>query len=428
VAGTQIHRPNHALAHALRQTWYCPFVLQYLRTSADMDSDQWCAIGHREVLACQLRLVFEATGRQTDFGWEKEFSFTSHRLRQEFMQQVQAIFRAEDVRSPGGTLLELGDIAPQRFCSTNFKVAHAALTAKWKLTKWDEPSNLEEQLTLIKESLRSLLTEYCKSYPGMNAGMAFEMYLHEALKPEETTADFVARLWCLDAKAREPPNTGLEFLKGRKLYSILAETIRKDDISSPLFQPAVTLVCMLQHHLNSARRHGDHVPCNRPVKWPGGRDGPSGENPLDDVIWSTEMHTVWRGGTLPREHLPFYEEMAHRSKTRSDAFYRVPQLLATSFHKRVAFEFQEQFVDNRVLWKVKLRDPNELPQDGGGGCNQATLIEKSAYKTEHEFLFSAYSAFRVLDVDSTQEVTKVTIEAVVDNGKVGEDVPCAPWC
>ena len=86
--GSTLHRRNHSLVHAIRQTWYCLFMLQYLRTSEHMDQGAWNQIGHREVLSCQLRLIFEATGRETDFGWPPAFSVTSLRHRQNFVFQV----------------------------------------------------------------------------------------------------------------------------------------------------------------------------------------------------------------------------------------------------------------------------------------------------------------------------------------------------
>ena len=87
--GSILHRCNHSLAHAIRQTWYWSFMLHFLRSSKHMNQDEWKRIGHRELLSCQLRLIFEATGRETDFGWPKEFTVTSLQHRQSFISQVQ---------------------------------------------------------------------------------------------------------------------------------------------------------------------------------------------------------------------------------------------------------------------------------------------------------------------------------------------------
>ncbi|KAK3289695.1 hypothetical protein CYMTET_2886, partial [Cymbomonas tetramitiformis] len=84
----QLHRPNHSLAHALRQTWYAPFMLQHLRCSPLMDQAKWGAIGPRELLSAQLRLILEATGRQEDYNWSSVYTQSSLALRMEFVQLV----------------------------------------------------------------------------------------------------------------------------------------------------------------------------------------------------------------------------------------------------------------------------------------------------------------------------------------------------
>ena len=53
---------------------------------------------------------------------------------------------------------------------------------------------------------------------------------------------------------------------------------------------------------------------------------------------------------------------------------------------------------------------------------QVNYLEKSLIESEREFLFSAYSAFKVIAVNnSNSSFTKITIEAARDNKDVSED-------
>ena len=111
--------------------------------------------------------------------------------------------------------------------------------------------------------------------------------------------------------------------------------------------------------------------------------------------------------------------------------FRVPAPLPTSFLRAEAIKFTNRAMHmghHGVLWKVCLKDPSKLESEGGGGCLQVNYLEKSLCSSEREFLFSAYSAFQVLEVDrSDPSVTIITIEACRDNKDVSEDVPSAPW-
>ena len=82
----------------------------------------------------------------------------------------------------------------------------------------------------------------------------------------------------------------------------------------------------------------------------------------------------------------------------------------------------------RQTRQVCLKDPAKDASEGGGGCLQANYLEKSLLGSEREFLFSAYSAFQVLKVDtSNPSFARITIEAARDNQDVPEDVASAPW-
>ena len=171
---------------------------------------------------------------------------------------------------------------------------------------------------------------------------------------------------------------------------------------------------MIQHHLNAGRRKG----LSAPSIWPEGANGVGDCN-------SAKKDTTFRGGGIPEAHVHFYKALAGTGR-----IYRIPGLLATSFKTSVAIGFMSRAKDDpKVLWTIKLKDREEL----GGGCNQVSFLEKTAYTQEKEFLFSTYSCFRVLECTLSDnpydEDTphQITIEACKDNSKEPENVPSAPW-
>jgi len=302
------------------------------------------------------------------------------------------------------------DAKPLRFVGASFKKQHEAINQMWKATDWSDRSNVREQRALVLKCLETTLVEFAKIQPGVDAVGAY--YKLRAASEDSTatgtTADMMVKLWS---------NPEIKELGRRELCFILATVIREDDARTPvherpskLFESAVTLVCMLQVHLNSARRYG----LDSPLRWPRGKDGTGDEK-------STKEHTTYRGGGLPAEHIPFYEKMM-----KDGLYSRVPAPLPTSFLRQTAIMFRkraENMGHRGVIWEVKLKDPDL----DDGGCMQVNYLEKSLQAHEREFLFSAYSAFKVLSMVCSGTFTQITLEAARDNRDVPEDVPSAPW-
>eukprot|EP00966_Prymnesium_polylepis_P171656 3968991-Prymnesium_polylepis.1 len=166
----------------------------------------------------------------------------------------------------------------------------------WNTTEWDKRENVVAQRKQVLDSLKLLLTEYSKLNEKVDALDAYSNLKNACEVVSETTADLVVKLWS---------HPSLEELDDREFCSILAEVIREDDARTPiqerpskLFACAVKLICMLQVHLNSARRFG----LSAPKCWPKGPKA-LGDNHSDKV------NTTWRGGGLPKEHIPFYSAL-----------------------------------------------------------------------------------------------------------------------
>ena len=70
--------------------------------------------------------------------------------------------------------------------------------------------------------------------------------------------------------------------------------------------------------------------------------------------------------------------------------------------------------------------------DGERKCKHVNFLGKSDMD-EQEFLFSAYSAFKVESVEISPTPTRsatphtITIIACADNKEISTDVPTAPW-
>ena len=192
--------------------------------------------------------------------------------------------------------------------------------------------------------------------------------------------------------------------------NILNHAIRTDH---PLqIGPATKITCMMQHFLNAERREKCNANC-----WPQGDKAEKGKG------WSTTENTVYRGGGLPDEHQKFFECM----NDLKPCAYRVPMLLATSFDKGVAKAFMDRQPASmpKVLWTIKLNAEDK--------CKHVIFLEDvTNVQGESEFLFSAYSAFIVEEIRWSEDPYNgdphhITLQAVSDNKKIADDVPCAPW-
>ena len=206
--------------------------------------------------------------------------------------------------------------------------------------------------------------------------------------------------------------------KDRALFQILNEIIREDDHSyegvqaegipphPQLLAPATAFLCMLQYHLNAGRRK-----TKAHTKWP------DGEN-------SDTKDTVYRGSGLPSEHQAFFRNLSGTGR-----WYRVPHSLASSFFRAKAYDFMGYQPDEqpKAEWTITF--------DKTRRCPHVNYLDRTEVPGEEEFLFSAYSAFKVVefrppasgDGRDRNDPFRITLEAHYDNSMAPENVPSAPW-
>ena len=340
---------------------------------------------------------------------------------------LKAALSGDSPPPPPPSALKVAGEGRVRFISSKFKLLHAAKMSRWRATKWGQSvGDKFEQANEIFKAVNALVrasvaskgvSDYeTKDYLSKLQAMSFTCLSTEGVE------DMAVRLW-----------TSAERYTDREFCSILNEAIRNDARAvdfvpgggadcaadaTELLQPSVTLACMIQHHLNMKRR----TDSKQRTQWPKGPDAPEGKG------CSSEANTTFRGAELPEEHKRFFEALAdaHRADA-SRGVYRVPTLLATSFEKRVAIDFMDRVEDGRpkVLFIVRL--------DRDMGCKQVNFLSKTEVEGEAEFLFSAYSVFRVQSVQWSETPERsatphtITILASPDNSEEPEDVPTAPW-
>eukprot|EP00939_MAST-03C_sp_MAST-3C-sp1_P002964 g2964.t1 len=337
-----------------------------------------------------------------------------------------------------GELLTLDTKRPNRLITSEFGKRLSELNAKWRTIDMHGSTFFDLDARFLKARMYHYLQEFVNAYCKMKSDKAkacgdestCETLGLTTSKQEEHAEGFVEEL-------REEVNRTVEDLHDRdqilevvaivlwtctktldvgggktlELCSMLNEAVRCH--SGPSLEHCVHLIAMLQHFLNAERR-GMSTPM------PEGPHSVSGKT-KGETGWSTTKNIVYRGGELPRRHVSFFEKLERTGRP-----YRAPHLLSTSFDKSVALRFMRNTRGCKVLWIIKVPDE---------GCMHANyLAKKYSCKREQEYLFSAFSAFRVLKVEKSPRPCrvatphKITLLAVPDNLSIGGGVPTAPWC
>eukprot|EP00438_Fugacium_kawagutii_P005832 Skav231216 [mRNA] locus=scaffold2958:232577:238001:- [translate_table: standard] len=147
-----------------------------------------------------------------------------------------------------------------------------------------------------------------------------------------------------------------------------------------------------------------------------------------ELPWPESMR-LYRGTWMPRNEVEFLE---------TGTEFRVQQLFATSQKAETADGFIQCF-DDKECQKEKMRR-GELPVKitvwiPKALCTHVACLESiTASRGEAEWLFVAYSAFKVISNENPQkEATcsdpiEITLEAFPDNNDVRDDLPIALRC
>jgi outer membrane protein assembly factor BamB len=278
----------------------------------------------------------------------------------------------------------------QSFQSSNYKRAYDSFARELSLSEF-------------AQACFAVVHAHAKRHDkSTGAAQAFCVKIASEWSPSDKVPTAAQKVW-----------TSGTCFQGCEFCSIFSEAVRDDHAE---LAPHVALLARaLNADLVTSGRGSSIGPMPYPL-------GPGAEGRER----STEAYTCWRGGG-------FWDNPRTRAFFVPGRRYRVPQFLATSFHKEVALAFiarvrpSDGVAKSRVLWKIKL-DPVR-------GCGHVRHITKDAdvYCDECEFLFTAFSAFEVLSVNwryGGLEPHEITIRAAADNRDPAfpEDLPVAPWC
>jgi ubiquitin len=104
--------------------------------------------------------------------------------------------------------------------------------------------------------------------------------------------------------------------------------------------------------------------------------------------------------------------------------YRAPMYLATSLSRAVAERFmRDDTADEHCLWTVLMEADVDM--------YNASLVQRTHFVGEQEYLFTPYSVFSVVSVDwragTTAAPHEITLRASPDNRRESETLPTAPW-
>merc|ERR1712157_619198 len=132
---------------------------------------------------------------------------------------------------------------------------------------------------------------------------------------------------------------------------------------------------------------------------------------------------TWRGGGFRDEYKSFFESMMGQ-------YYRVPGFLATSMAKMTAMDFIRSRDINypRVLWCILLDERGKYEKEFQ--CRHANFVFKTEVLGEMEFLYAAYSVFKVVRIDFAEQDWSqkcshytIVVQAAIDNVSHAEDLP-----
>ena len=133
---------------------------------------------------------------------------------------------------------------------------------------------------------------------------------------------------------------------------------------------------------------------------------------------------TFRGTGFDNHYRPFFDSEPNKK-------YRVPGFLATSFSEKKAIEFAfnngTALGRPRVLWVVHVDRRGR--DDAKYRCKHVNFVKHAHVTGEQEYLFSAYSVFTVRTCVWAEgdALSRIEVNAALDNLAEPEDLPLAPW-
>jgi hypothetical protein len=228
----------------------------------------------------------------------------------------------------------------------------------------------------------------------------------DEIAQQQDTIKSAVRLWAC-AEQLTVGEAQAQAYQGLEVCSILNEAIRED--AEPILEPAIRLARAITFFCCSPKYDSK--------QWP------DGEN-------STTPDTTYRGGGLPRRHIPWFSEPGKTFRSR--------QFISSSFQWSVA----KLFMDRRqaavqAVQHLEREDPILWVFKFQRDCLHVNFIDPSAsgfegLEGELEFLLVPYTVLTVEEAKWQETPTSTSPHAIIlrvasDNRAWPEDLPTAPW-
>jgi len=126
---------------------------------------------------------------------------------------------------------------------------------------------------------------------------------------------------------------------------------------------------------------------------------------------------VYRGGGFDPAHAEFFQVGVK---------YRVPMYLATSLRRDVAEQFMrnDNSADEKIIWTILMEAEADM--------YNASLVHRTYFAGEAEYLFTPFSVFTVADVSwragTASRPHRITLKASADNKQEPEVGIFSPFC
>jgi hypothetical protein len=228
----------------------------------------------------------------------------------------------------------------------------------------------------------------------------------DEIAQQQDTIKSAVRLWAC-AEQLTVGEAQAQAYQGLEVCSILNEAIRED--AEPILEPAIRLARAITFFCCSPKYDSK--------QWP------DGEN-------STTPDTTYRGGGLPRRHIPWFSEPGKTFRSR--------QFISSSFQWSVA----KLFMDRRqaavqAVQHLEREDPILWVFKFQRDCLHVNFIDPSAsgfegLEGELEFLLVPYTVLTVEEAKWQETPTSTSPHVIIlrvasDNRAWPEDLPTAPW-
>ena len=225
----------------------------------------------------------------------------------------------------------------------------------------------------------------------------------DEIAEQQDTIRSAVRLWAC-AEQLTVGEAQAQAYQGPEVCSILNEAIRED--AEPILEPAIRLARAITFFCCSPKYDSK--------QWP------DGEN-------STTPDTTYRGGGLPRRHIPWFSEPGKTFRSR--------QFISSSFQWSVA----KLFMDRRqaavqAVQHLEREDPILWVFKFQRDCLHVNFIDPSAsgFEGELEFLLVPYTVLTVEEAKWQETPTIASPHVIIlrvasDNRAWPEDLPTAPW-